>query len=205
MPNREWFEHPTPYYLSLTSRVSAVLQGDCLNTTSSPTFTSLRFYATSTARQLPRTPLPAILEPRRTMHMLRYDDGDLSLTQFEENDIPEYAILSHTWEQDNNKEVAYAEVMSGTGQGKTGFEKIRFCGERAGKDGLSYFWLDTCCINKENKAELRRSINSKFRWYRNACRCYIYLSDVLTRKRKATDQSPEQTWELSFQKSRWFT
>ena len=28
MPNREWFEHPTPYYLSLTSRVSAVLQGD---------------------------------------------------------------------------------------------------------------------------------------------------------------------------------
>ena len=64
------------------------------------------------------------------MRLLKYDDdGNISLTEFDESDIPEYAILSHTWEQDNSKEVTYAEVMSGTGQDKDGFKKIRFCGE----------------------------------------------------------------------------
>jgi hypothetical protein len=118
------------------------------------------------------------------MHLLRYNnDGDFSLTEFEESDIPEYAILSHTWEQDN------AEVMSGTGQDKDGFKKIRFCGEQARQNSLSYIWVDTCCINKQNKAELTHSINSMFRWYRNASRCYVYLSDVSATKRKASDQS----------------
>ena len=44
-----------------------------------------------------------------------------------------------------------------------------------------------------------------FRWYYNTSRCYIYLSDVLTRKRKASNQSLEHTWDLSFHESRWFT
>jgi len=140
------------------------------------------------------------------MRLLQYNNnGDLSLTEFDESDIPEYAILSHTWEQDNSKEVSYAEVISRTGQDKEGFKKIRFCGEQARQDGLPYFWVDTCCINKQNKAELRHSINSMFRWYRNASRCYVYLSDVSTRKRKASEQSSEHTWELSFRESRWFT
>ncbi|KAH8586999.1 hypothetical protein B0O99DRAFT_527618 [Bisporella sp. PMI_857] len=140
------------------------------------------------------------------MRLLQYNnDGDFSLTEFLEDDIPEYAILSHTWEEDNSREVTYAEVMSGTGQDKEGFKKIRFCGEQARQDGLPYFWVDTCCINKQNKAELRHSINSMFRWYRSASRCYVYLSDVSTRKRKASDLSSEHTWELSFRESRWFT
>ncbi|KAH6704109.1 NACHT domain-containing protein, partial [Leptodontidium sp. MPI-SDFR-AT-0119] len=140
------------------------------------------------------------------MRLLQYNnDGDLSLTEFDESDSPEYAILSHTWEQDNSKEVTYAEVISGTGHDKEGFKKIKFCGEQARQDSLSYFWVDTCCINKQNKAELRHSINSMFRWYRNASRCYVYLSDVSTRKRKASDLLSEHTWELSFRDSRWFT
>ncbi|KAF2466542.1 uncharacterized protein BDR25DRAFT_236732, partial [Lindgomyces ingoldianus] len=36
------------------------------------------------------------------------------------------------------------------------------------------------CINKENNAELSRSINSMFHWYRSATQCYVYLSDVST-------------------------
>ncbi|RDW57694.1 beta transducin-like protein HET-E4s-like protein [Coleophoma crateriformis] len=140
------------------------------------------------------------------MRLLQYDDnGNISLTEFDEGNIPEYAILSHTWEQDDSKEVTYAEVMSGTGQDKEGFKKIRFCGEQARQDSLPYFWVDTCCINKQIKAELSHSINSMFRWYRNASRCYVYLSDVSTRKRKASDQSSEHTWALSFRESRWFT
>ncbi len=98
------------------------------------------------------------------MRLLRYDnDGNIILTKFDESDIPKYAILSHTWAQDNSKEVTYAEVINGTCQEKEGFKKIRFCGEQASRDGLQYFWVDTCCIDKDNGAELSHSINSMFR------------------------------------------
>jgi hypothetical protein len=41
-----------------------------------------------------------------------------------------------------------------------------------------------------------------FRWYHNAARCYVYLTDVLTNDR--TDLSPKP-WEAPFGNSRWFT
>ena len=44
-----------------------------------------------------------------------------------------------------------------------------------------------------------------FRWYRNASRCYVYLSDVQMKKRKAVNESSESTWEPAFRSSRWFT
>jgi hypothetical protein len=69
-------------------------------------------------------------------------------------------------------------MTEGNGRSKTGFDKIRFCGEQARRDGLQYFWVDTCCIDKSNAVELQEAINSMFRWYRNAAKCYVYLSDV---------------------------
>ena len=138
-----------------------------------------------------------------------------------EEAIPPYAILSHTWGRDDD-EVTFKDLTSGTGKNKPGYDKIRFCGEQAGRDHLRYFWIDTCCINKENKAELSHAINSMFRWYRNATRCYVYLSDVSTtsvtsnRKRKWIEHMPlpvevssemhnSLLWESDFRKSRWFT
>jgi hypothetical protein len=44
-----------------------------------------------------------------------------------------------------------------------------------------------------------------FRWYQNADQCYVYLSDVSTKKRKASDLSTEYTWEPAFRSSKWFT
>ncbi|OCK76303.1 hypothetical protein K432DRAFT_306648, partial [Lepidopterella palustris CBS 459.81] len=38
--------------------------------------------------------------------------------------------------------------------------------------------INTCYINKKNKAELLYTINSIFCWYYNATRCYIYLLNV---------------------------
>jgi hypothetical protein len=61
---------------------------------------------------------------------------------------------------------------------KAGYQKIKFCGERATIDGLKYIWVDTCCIDKQSSAELSEAINSMFRWYKNAEICYVYLSDV---------------------------
>ena|SRR6266487_349376 len=124
------------------------------------------------------------------MRLLQYnDDGEFSLTQFFD-DIPRYAILSHTWGQE---EVTFNDMIEGNGARKTGFNKIRFYGEQARCDRLQYFWVDTCYIDKSNAVELQEAINSMFRWYQNAVKCYVYLSDVSTKKRKASDSFTEYT------------
>lgn len=94
--------------------------------------------------------------------------------------------------------------MSGAGKDKPGYKKIYFCEEQARRDGLLYFWVDTCCIDKRNSTELAEAINSMFRWYRNAVKCYVYLSDVLRNDHDQAD-SALQSWQIAFQKSRWFT
>jgi hypothetical protein len=128
--------------------------------------------------------------------------GKFSLKDFGD-EIPPYAILSHTWGLDN-EEITFGDITNGTGGDKPGYEKIRFCGEQAKQDGLLYFWIDTCCIDKTNKAELARSINCMFRWYRNATRCYVYLSDV-SGPVDANKECNPRPWESDFRKSRWFT
>ena len=96
-------------------------------------------------------------------------------------------------------------MLNNTSHGKIGREKIDFCADQAKSHGLAYFWVDTCCINKENKAELTTAINSMFRWYRNAARCYAYLSDVSARCPKDGGPPPRSRWEPAFRASRWFT
>ena len=138
------------------------------------------------------------------MRLLKYeDDGRLTITSFDDNAIPRYAILSHTWWADA-EEVTFADVAEGDNKHKSGYKKIRFCGNQAHQDGLQYFWVDTCCIDKLDQAELSLSIQSMFRWYQNATKCYVYLSDVSTKKRKANIISTEFTWEPAFRSSRWF-
>jgi hypothetical protein len=137
------------------------------------------------------------------MHLLEYNnDSEFSLATFFGDDIPRYAILSHRW---GSEEITLADITNGTGKNKAGYNKIRFCGERAKHDGYRFFWVDTCCIDKSNAVELQEAINSMFRWYQNAAKCYVYLSDVSTRKRKASDRLSEHTWESAFRSSKWFT
>jgi hypothetical protein len=88
---------------------------------------------------------------------------------------------------------------------KLGYKKIRFCGEQAQQDKLQYFWVDTYCIDKSDKAKLSLAIQSMFRWYQKATKCYAYLSDVSTRKRKSEYIADEPAWEPAFKSSRWFT
>jgi hypothetical protein len=137
------------------------------------------------------------------MRLLQSDGGgNLSLAEFFEDDIPEYAILSHRWGAD---EVSYKDMIDGKSKGKAGYGKIQFCGEQARRDGLEYFWVDTCCIDKSSSAELSEAINSMFRWYQKATRCYVYLSDVSREDRKARGASVECAWEFAFRASKWFT
>jgi len=113
------------------------------------------------------------------MRLLERDkDGEITLTRdlFGDN-VPKYAILSHTW-GDDTEEVSFKDLMDGTGKRKPGYDKIRFCSEQAHRDGLQFFWVDTCCIDKSNSTELYEAINSMFRWYRQSIKCYVYLRDV---------------------------
>ncbi|KAF4822966.1 Vegetative incompatibility protein HET-E-1 [Colletotrichum tropicale] len=90
-------------------------------------------------------------------------------------DIPPYAILSHTWE---DEEVTLQDWNSPTRDGMKGFHKMRMTCQLAARDGIKYAWIDTCCIDKSNSAELSEAINSMYRWYKNAKVCYAYLSDL---------------------------
>jgi hypothetical protein len=132
------------------------------------------------------------------------NSNDFSLTKYFIDDIPPYAILSHTWGVDG-EEVTFEDLTEHTCKNKAGYAKIRFCQQQAAIDGLQYFWIDTCCIDKSSSAELTEAINSMFRWYQNAAKCYVYLSDVSALEYVAKDQSSIVTWEAAFQKSRWFT
>ncbi|EXK79496.1 hypothetical protein FOQG_15887 [Fusarium oxysporum f. sp. raphani 54005] len=74
----------------------------------------------------------------------------------------------------------------------------------ARKQGLQWMWIDNCCINKSDSSELSESINSMFKWYRDAVICLTYLSDV--RKNSGTTVGSQvfrsfETGEMSL----WFT
>lgn len=128
--------------------------------------------------------------------------GQFSLVDVATHNPPPYAILSHTW---TDQEVTYQDLISDAGEKKPGYEKIKFCGEQATRDGLRYFWVDTCCIDKLDPAELSKAINCMFRWYRNANKCYVYLTDVSIPGVDAHVEEHQSTWEVAFRLSRWFT
>jgi hypothetical protein len=89
------------------------------------------------------------------------DNGEPSLIERIGKNIPEYAILSHTWGA-NGEEVTYEDLIKCAGKHKPGYNKIKFCVKQADLDGLKYFWVDTCYIKKSSSAELLEAINSMF-------------------------------------------
>lgn len=137
------------------------------------------------------------------MRLLKADNhGELSLTEELFENVPRYAILSHTWGADAD-EVTFNDLKVGTGKSKAGYRKLHFCRKQAEKDGLQYFWVDTCCIDKANHVELSEAITSMFHWYRNAVKCYVYLADVSAPRIDRKHQT-QLTWEPAFRSSRWF-
>jgi len=73
------------------------------------------------------------------MRLLRpKDDGEFGLVEFVGNNIPSYAMLSHTRGNDDG-EFAYKDLVKGAGGNKAGYMKIYFCGKQAAK----YFRVDT--------------------------------------------------------------
>jgi hypothetical protein len=134
----------------------------------------------------------------------RLPGGEIRLAgPFTDGSVPAYAILSHRWESTAEQEVSYQDMIQGLGREKKGFQKLRFCAEQASEDQLEHFWIDTCCINKLLHGEHQAAMNSMFRWYQRATKCYVYLADVSVGEQNTTGQS-ERTWQSSFQASQWF-
>jgi hypothetical protein len=60
------------------------------------------------------------------MRLLRYkEDSRLTITSFDDNAIPSYAILSHTWGLDT-EEATFKDLGEGSNIHKPGYKKIRF-------------------------------------------------------------------------------
>ncbi|CAN9211941.1 unnamed protein product [Alternaria alternata] len=136
------------------------------------------------------------------MRLLHYNAlGRLVLTDFRGKTIPPYAILSHRW---SDSEILIEDISNEAYKEKEeGYRKLQFCAERAAQDELQYFWIDTCCIDRWNNNERSKAINSMFQWYKNAIRCYVFLSDVSVST--ATEPAQYSDWEASFRASAWFT
>ena len=160
------------------------------------------------------------------------------LEEFFNKPVPEYAILSHTW---GENEIVYQDFQQSDHllrllrevqvsflsptqlkqkpavpqsrlrnettldslkpySSPSSYVKIDGCCDQALKNGYSYVWIDTVCIDKSSSAELSEAINSMYKWYANARVCYVYLSDV-----DSTFDPLDDVESVDFRKSRWFT
>ena len=117
------------------------------------------------------------------------------LEEFFEDSIPPYAILSHTW---GDEEVSFQDLQKPDHTKKLGYGKIEGGCHQALSKALEYIWIDTCCIDKTSSSELQEAINSMFRWYEKARVCYVYLSDV-------PPGEDHKAMSSSFRRTRWFT
>ncbi|KAF1995465.1 hypothetical protein P154DRAFT_526268 [Amniculicola lignicola CBS 123094] len=60
------------------------------------------------------------------MRLLRLeDDGGFSLVEHVGKNIPQYAILSHTWGADH-EEVTFRDLTEGISKSKAGYRKLTF-------------------------------------------------------------------------------
>ncbi|KAF4490273.1 beta transducin [Fusarium agapanthi] len=123
-----------------------------------------------------------------TIALERADDNDISSTP--------YAILSHTWDED---EVTFEDMTHGREKGRKGYVKILNTCRLAKERGITHAWVDTCCVDKRSSAELAEAINSMFNWYRLSEICFAYLEDLNVHRGPQDDELD------GLSSCRWFT
>ncbi|TID23102.1 HET-domain-containing protein [Venturia nashicola] len=126
-------------------------------------------------------------QPAAPLRLLRIDSLTVESHPRSGGRIPDYAILSHTWDDD---EITFQDIQSGVsfaerkkflmGRKRLSYDKIIGCCELAERNGFEYVWIDTCCIDRTSSSELQEAICSMWRWYKNAKVCYAYLVDYTT-------------------------
>ena len=70
------------------------------------------------------------------MRLLKLEaNGEFSLTNDITYPTTPYAILSHTWGEDD-EEVTFEDLKDGSGKTKNGYKKLSFCGQQAARNSL---------------------------------------------------------------------
>ncbi|ERS98508.1 hypothetical protein HMPREF1624_05292 [Sporothrix schenckii ATCC 58251] len=128
--------------------------------------------------------------------------------------VPRYAILSHTWEAGELTFAVVSHAKETLRKGKScavtrrqGWLKVNWACEQALKDNIYYLWVDTVCIDKTSSAELSEAINSMYAYYRKAAVCYVYLYDVcrgVSLLSTPGHGACSSDRVVPFDKSRWF-
>ncbi|KAI0816714.1 heterokaryon incompatibility protein-domain-containing protein [Xylaria sp. FL0064] len=135
------------------------------------------------------------------------------LEEFFGSTTPRYAILSHTWGTEEvlcqdviNDECVVEHGTNAVRQPKWGHKKnalkILDSAALAAREGYSYIWIDTCCIDKTSSAELSEAINSMFEWYAKAAICFVCLVDFTCPEPVAPHNRKYRLRDLH--QSRWF-
>ncbi|KAF1971694.1 hypothetical protein BU23DRAFT_646239 [Bimuria novae-zelandiae CBS 107.79] len=118
----------------------------------------------------------------------------LALHELYEASLPPYAILSHTWQ---DEEVGFQDMVSGKAVTKVGYAKITSACVEARRGNHEWIWIGTCCIDKSPSAELSKAINSMYKWYENSQLCYAYLCDL-----SANETCPQEQMLEELERSR---
>lgn len=93
---------------------------------------------------------------RHSLRLLRYESiNGFTLAELLGEGIPPHAILSHTWGEHE------LSIASPTRDTTTSNDKLRFCTQQAVHDGLWYFWIDNCCIDRAKPAQVSAANNSR--------------------------------------------
>ncbi|THU95196.1 HET-domain-containing protein, partial [Dendrothele bispora CBS 962.96] len=150
----------------------------------------------------PRTSVLSNLlpRPRRLISTRTYELVNFTSNRF----IPEYAIVSHRWKQGEEIGLTeYVAIISGSrGDKKTGYIKIMMACKRARHDGISWIWIDTCCIDKGSHEDVAWNIKSMYAFYQNAQICYAFLRDVSTAQ--VFEELDSGDLKMEVEESEWF-
>ncbi|KAK9783442.1 putative Heterokaryon incompatibility protein-domain-containing protein, partial [Seiridium cardinale] len=87
------------------------------------------------------------------------------LGSLEGQEIPKYAMLSHTW---GDGEISFPDLnepQSSTWRQHKAYHKLEGSCHKAIKHGYGWVWIGTCCIDKSGSTELSEV-------------CYVYMADL---------------------------
>lgn len=107
---------------------------------------------------------------------------------------PVYATFSFVA---GENDFTFAEFQVGNlDKNRRSFWKLDACCEQAKKDKIYFLWFDHGCVDMTNDYQLSELFMSRYRWYSESRRCYVYLEDV--------DPKKEAEPEKQILESKWF-
>jgi hypothetical protein len=115
----------------------------------------------------------------RLLNAKDFTKRKITLKEFnDDSTTPDYAILSHTWDDDEIKLRDLEGLTRRQLMRKKAYSKLENCCIKTLDWDLEWVWIDTCCIDQQSSAELSEAINSMYQWYRQSAVCFACLSDV---------------------------